>query len=247
MSGPAPINTGVCGPWTTGADVLACCDATIGSNTALADEAALIASDLLYEMSGLQYPGICEALVRPGGKDNCWVRPSAWGSIHGFPRQALIRLAGYPVREILEVQIDGDILDAADYELRRNRYLARIDGFRWPVRPVDGDDTFTVNYTYGLEPPPAGVNAVVQLACELLRAGCGGGDEDDCEFPAGTVRITRQGLTIDTQSLGLWLIGTQRTGMPLVDSFLSVYGSVRKPRRSLLFTPELDPYPLRVE
>ncbi len=244
MTGPLPINIGVCEPWTTGEDVAACCTATVGSDLFLFDQAALLASDLLYELSGHNYPGLCEALVRPGGQDNCWT-PIRWGWGGWGSRQSQIRLAGYPVREILEVQIDGEILDPADYELQRNRFLVRLDGQRWPTRPPGGDSSFTLDYTYGLAPPLAGVLAAIELACELLNAGCAGGP-GECELPAGTVRLTRQGLTVDVASLGLWLIGTQRTGFPMTDAFLSVYGEGRK-RRTALYTPELDPYPLRVE
>ncbi len=257
MTGPTPINTGACQPWTDTTSILNCCDADFNTDVDLTG-AAQLASDLLYELSGHRFPGICEATVRPCASNvSCW-HPwnESWYAGRDCSCQPLskIKLAGYPAREIVEVSIDGELIDPAEYRLDRNLWLVRLadaDGNpqRWPAcqrMDVDqGIGTFFVLYDYGLEPPLAGAAAATQLACQIARACPGGGLEDDCELPAGTVRVTRQGLTIDASQLGLWLIGSLRTGMPLVDAFISVYGKPRT-RRTALAVPELLPYPLRV-
>ncbi len=255
MTGPTTINTGVCEPWTDSAAILACCGAEFGTDVDL-DTAALIASDLLYELSGHRFPGICDTVVRPCTSNlSCWIPGHTWHARDcSCSPLSKIRLAGYPVREITEVSIDGVIIDPAEYRLDLDRYLVRLadtDGNpqHWPsCQRLDidqGEGTFFAHYRYGLDPPVAGIAAAGQLACQIAQACPGSGLEADCELPAGTVRVTRQGITVDTQQLGLWLIGTLRTGMPLVDAFISVYGQQRK-RRTALAVPELSPWPLRV-
>lgn len=257
MTGPAPINTGVCTAWTDAEGILACCTGDFGTDIDL-DAAALAASDLLFELSGHRFPGLCEAVVRPcTSTASCW-NPRFWdwhaGRDCSCRPLSKIRLAGYPVREITEVSIDGEILDPAEYDLRRNFELVRMadaDGNaqRWPAcQRMDIDEgvgTFFVHMRYGLEPPIAGTMAAAQLACEIAKACPGSGSLEDCDLPAGTVRVTRQGLTIDTQQLGLWLVGSVRTGMSFVDAFVSVYAQQRA-KRTALAVPELTPYPLRV-
>ncbi len=273
MTGPTLINTGVCTPWTDADQILACCDATFDTNVDL-DTAAELASDLLYEISGHRFPGLCETTVRPCGTGgSCfanWVPtghlpyqwfsgpwgygdPYAWHAGRDCHCGTLskIRLAGYPIREIQEVSIDGVVLDPAEYRLQTDRYLIRLadaDGNpqRWPsCQRMDIDEgvgTMFIHYRYGLEPPLAGLAAAAQLACQIAKA-C---RNEECEIPVGTVRVARQGITIDTQQLGLWLLGTMRTGMPLVDAFISVYAGQRQQRRTALMVPENDPWPVRV-
>lgn len=260
MTGLTPINTGTCTPWIEGTDATTCCPDLTTTDTALLDSAAQQASDLLYLLSGSRFPGICETTVDACADRSCWepLWPRyawsnwGWGGPWYGPsnRHAWkIRLAGYPVREIVQVTIDGEIIDPADYRLELNRYLVRIDGHNWPAcrqpSPDSGPGTFFIHYLYGLEPPIAGQAAAAELACAIVKACPGSGFLDECELPAGTVRVARQGVTIDVTNLGLWLLGSMRTGMPLVDAFLSAYGQQRR-RRAALMVPENDPYPLRV-
>jgi hypothetical protein len=249
VTGPSPINQGICQAWADAEQILACCDASFASDVDL-DTPAEIASTLLYQLTGHQYPGICEAVVRPCASSlSCWT-PLNWHARDcSCTAVSKIRLAGYPVREIVEVSIDGEPLGPSEYRLDRNRELVRLNGLRWPACQNlginEGIGTFFVHYDYGLEPPVGAAGAAAQLACAIAKACPGSGMEAECDLPAGTVRVTRQGLTVETQALGLWLVGTMKTGLPLVDSFLSVYGRPRA-RRTALLVPEMSPWPLRV-
>ena len=57
----------LCTDWITGEDVAACCDVSDASDPTIFDLAAEQAQELLYEVSGRLFPGVCEQTVRP-----CW-------------------------------------------------------------------------------------------------------------------------------------------------------------------------------
>jgi hypothetical protein len=246
---------GPCQAWTTVEDVLNCCGDALTTDDDVITTAVLAASEVLYALSGFQYPGVCEATVRPVGKAcGCWAFNQPWCR-SGCTPLSKIRLAGYPVVEITEVLIDDEVLDPAEYTLYNNRYLVRMedaDGRKqqWPgcqdIDRAEGEGTFFITYTYGVEPPVIATLAARELACSIAQACPGANGQGECEIPEGTVRVTRQGITIETQALGLWLIGRMSTGMPMVDAFISVHGGARPRRRTVITTPENDPYPVRI-
>jgi hypothetical protein len=75
-SPPAPT----CQPWTTPAEVRACC----GGLSPSYDLTTSIqyASEILYRLSGRQFSGLCERTLRPCMGDNCGCRTdAAWGAL----------------------------------------------------------------------------------------------------------------------------------------------------------------------
>jgi len=153
-----------------------------------------------------------------------------------------IHLAGYPVREILEVKIDGVVVpEAFNWRLDKRRFLTRMadangNAQRWPAcQRLDEPDTeigtFSVRYAYGQDPPLLGALAAAQVGCEIYRARNG----DECSLPAGTVRVTRQGVMIDKLATLGWFRSKERgwqTGLGIVDAFLNganPYGLTRRP------------------
>ncbi len=255
MSVPGP-SLGPCEAWITGDDVAACCD--LSSNPETLDDVALEASMLLYELSGRLYSGICTQTVRPCA-ERC---PCVWplfpdlrhcGDHCGCGFVSRQKLAGYPVREIVEVVIDGDVVDPAEYRLDNYRDLVRLAdpgppvvARHWPrcqnmaLEPGEVG-TWTIEYTYGVEPPPLGLTAAAELACQLYAA-CGGGA--DCLLPKNATRIVRQGVEIDRQAVLTFLISGTNTGLPLVDAFLVGYSRGIR-RRPAVWTPDVPPFPLR--
>jgi hypothetical protein len=143
---------GPCTYWVDGEEVLA----FIGdvSNPPTADELqpyALMASELLYEMSARQFTGECSAIVRPCKLGcGCWgdqwgILDSAWfwgygamgwgygwgwwsedGTSCGCGCESRLRLSGYPVTEIVEVVIGADVVDPSGYALQEERFLQRF-------------------------------------------------------------------------------------------------------------------------
>lgn len=256
---------GPCSDWTTSAEVALCCNVAVGSDIAAFDDSVDVASQLLFELSGRQFSGLCSKSVRPRC-DSCLcgyqvlsrghivVPPGAYGSLCNFCLVACspsaVLLAGYPVRAITQVKIDGDIVASSLYEIRSKRYLVRLDNGRWPTRQNltyadTEDDTFAVSYTYGQSPPLAGSSAATELACEIYRS-CRG--DAECVLPNGITRIVRQNLTIERNAFSAWgrQEGIWKTGLPLVDLFLNAYNPAGIKRRPVIMTPGRRFFPQNV-
>lgn len=285
MSVPGPV-LGPCESWITGDDVAACC--ALASNPASYDMVALEASMLLYELSGRQWSGLCERTVRPCRTRNaCWApwvsgNWAAWSwsgwawvseqfpaNLCGCSAVSKVKLAGYPVREITEVKIDGDVVDPTTYRLDGWRYLVRLDDPGPPERDrlwpscqnlaLDDDElgTWSVSYRWGVSPPPLGLSAAAELACALYQA-CSGGE---CSLPSNVTRVTRQGIEIERTAALSFLSTGNPSGLALVDAFVAAYGGgfrpemrstrggvvgARAPRRPAIWTPDVPGFPKKV-
>ena len=254
-----------CTPWITGDDVAACCTVE-SSSGALFDQAAEAASDLLFQLSGRQFAGECgPRTVRPPC-DSCYCgyQILSRGYVigpwdYGYPllsycdqcmiacSPSMVKLAGVPVREVSEVLVDGVAVDPSLYTLLNDRYLVRLDDGHWPYTqnltlPDTEDNTFSITYTYGQDPPELGVMAAAQLGCQLYAA-CGG--DADCVLPAGTVRVIQQGVVVEKLAFTSWAFrsGEWRTGLGLVDAFLQGYNPRGIQRRSTFWAPGKRQYP----
>lgn len=289
LTPPGPI-LGPAITWITGEDVAACVAFPYGSNPAVFDMVAVEASMALYEISGRRFPGLQERTVRPCSM-NCpcqWGGPAsygfgpywfsggaygtggswAWynerGDRFGCKPMSKVNLAGYPVREILEVLIDGDVLPefnvddgSRQWRLDKWRYLVRMD--QPPVAPstvatpmfwpgcqnmsLDADQpgTFQVKYRWGSVEPPLARSAAVEVAQQLWLACPGAGGGGECVLPAGVTKVVRQEVTIERSLLANWLDPTKSTGLVQTDLFLQAYaGGMRRGRRSAVFSPDLQ-------
>jgi hypothetical protein len=243
--------------WITGDDVADCCNVETSSGS-IFDAVAEQASELLFQLSGRLYAGEQgPRTVRPDC-ESCWCGYQILSRGHivgpwdyGYPLDlcdsclvacdpSMIKLAGVPVREIVEVLIDGDVVAASEYSLFNERYLVRLNDQRWPRRQDltlenTEDGTWSVEYTYGADPPALGLSAAAQIACELYKE-CSG---EACVLPKGVTRITRQGITIDKLAFTSWSYrdGRWATGLPLVDAFLASVNPVGLIRRPVVWSP----------
>jgi hypothetical protein len=233
--------------------------------TAFAQEA----SELLFEFSGRLFSGACEQTVRPCAVGPCGMQVLSRGHVIygweagywwfldnqrscGCEPLSTVRLSGYPVREIVEVKIDGVVVDPDTYRLDGRRNLVRLrdpvtgEVLGWPsCQALDLPDTepgtFSVTYRYGQDPPLVGVHAASQLGCEIYRS-CNG---EPCALPTGTTRVTRQGVVIEKMAFAAWGLqvpragtpGTWRTGIPMVDAFLGAYAPTGMRRRPVVWSP----------
>lgn len=241
---PGAAGVGPCSLWTDADAIAACCDATGDADL---DYAALVASTLLWELSGRAYPGRCRAVVRPQDTRTTCGPIGDWGRgwPHGCRLLSEVVLAGYPIREVEEVRIDGVALNQTAYQLMRGRSLIRLDGEWWPScqyleRPTTEVGTWEVTYTYGADPPVVARHAAAKLGCQIARA-CAG---EACTLPPNATQVIRQGVRIgfDTQTAQR-LLGTL-AGVAEVEAFLA--STPRRRRRSAVLSPDTPPYPLVV-
>lgn len=272
--------SGPCSAWVTAQEVADCCSVDVGTNVALFEDVALAASQLLFELSGRQFTGSCEQTVRPCADGcACWdyvVSPAVvpqvpWGFSWGYwgcgwgwgwegcnqtdgygcGAVSQVLLQGYPVTEITQVKINGDVLAASEY---------RLDGYRWLVRMADTDGnaqtwpscqrldlpdteecTWSVTYTFGVEPPVLGVRAAAEVACELYKA-CSGAE---CQLPLDTSKLTRQGVTIERAPFVRWAWSRENgwaTGLLQTDAFLAAYNPGGSNRRAIAWSPDIPQY-----
>lgn len=265
----AAASWGPCAPWITGDDVLDACGES-GLTDAQAyklETAAALGSDLMFNLSGRQYAGICEKTVRPcrsgcgcfGQSVAVGLGPYDWGGTLGGQLWwqnecgdqcgcgivSSVRLAGY-VREIVEVKIGGTVVDPATYRLDGNRDLVSL-GAPWPAcQQMDlaagAPGTFAIRYRYGIEPPELGRQAAAQIGCELWKAL----NQRACALPAGATRVVRQGITIEKTASFASLFSTGATGLPLVDLFLTAANPSGARQPPLVYSPDVTPYPREI-
>jgi hypothetical protein len=293
QDGPTVAVSGPCSPWITGQDVANCATVNYNDQPYLFDTVAVQASDALYEISGRQFPGVCERTVRPcSQKCGCpwysgpasygfspffwtgtpWGFAGGWwwwnesGDRFGCTPLSKVRLAGYPVRAITNVIIDGTVLPEFDtvtgsrnWRLDKRRYLIRMD--QPPVAPatlatpqfwpgcqnlsLDADQpgTFEITYEWGQAVPSLGKAAAVELANQLWLS-CGGAE---CSLPAGVAKVTRQGIEIERGLLANWMDPAKPTGLVALDTFLTAYwGQKRGGRRSAVWSPDLQEFARQV-
>lgn len=251
---------GPCTAWLTGDDVAECCGeavAEVGTATILLDDAADVASQLLYELSGRRWAGLCSRTgVRPC-HSNCgcgwqvlsrghvvaaWDSWSCEGRSCGCRDLSRVKLSGY-VREVTQVKVGGAVVDPSLYRVDEHKWLTRLDGDRWPAcgrldLPDTEEGTFSVSYTYGKTPPLAGIEAAKQLACQIFMRCSNSANATDCAIPEGAVRISRQGITVEraifarNPQTGAW-----ETGLSAVDQFLNTYNPKGIMRRALFISP----------
>lgn len=165
----------------------------------------------------------------------------------GCARISTVVLPG-PVNEILEILIDGEIVNPNVYRLD-NLGLSRLDGTAWPrcqnmlhdpdgESPVsDASDTFQVTYLQGVAVPAAGQLAAGTLACELAKQACGGGG---CRLPKRVQTVQREGVTITLPNDDAFF-SNGSTGIWEIDMFLS---SVQQENRTgyRVTSPDTRPY-----
>lgn len=253
-----------CSPWATADDVCGPCT-DYSFDPIILDDALAMATDVLYELSGRRFPGSCADIVRPVGVrsalagwrrwDEANWRSSFRGDIPcscgqrwvGCATVPAVPLAPVPITSIVEVLVDGAVVDPSTY---------RIDDFEWLVSTTNPDTgvntgwpccqrldlpttelgTFSVEYTYGVMPPAMGVRAAAALGCQLALS-CAEPNSDDCALPERVTSITRQGVSmvvIDPFDF----LDDGKTGIYEVDLFLKAANPGRLARPAVVLTPD---------
>lgn len=279
----APPTFGPFTAWCDPDDVILICPEAGGSDTAVLEGWIDVACEVLYMKSGRRFAGLSQPItVRPPNSDGCGCWPATWhswgqvqwgygplwgfdfglgrwgcgGDWYGCTPLSKVKLAGYPVREITQVKINGQIVDPDLYRLDEYEYLVHNrdslnpdQALRWPGcqiqdLPDTEEGTFSVTYRYGADPPEAGKKAATALACELWKFS----NDEDCAIPAGVRRETRQGVSIEAALFAQWertVEGGWSVGIPAVDTFLNSFNPNGLRRQPSVWSPMIQPYPLR--
>lgn len=237
----------ICSPWITETDLAEC---HLCSMAGLAEnQAAQIietATQILYLLSGQQFPGQCVDTVRPCNCSSCGVLrypvryASGWqnvcGTCSGYcgAGGAAILLPKRPVIDVVSVLIDG--APYADFRLDSPGWLVRTDSGVWPTcqditQDLGASGTWEIMYTWGKVPPAALRYAATILSSELVKACLG---DATCRIPAGAVTVQRQGVTYNFD------IATGKTGLMEVDLVLDAFNPGGRKRRARVYSPQ-DP------
>ena len=207
---------------------------------ALATDAA---QSILWGLSGRRY-GVCETTewyrspctnpcVVPWADDfGPGVEYRLGGGSYGRRKCCQILLEQKPARAVLEVKVDGVVLDPSEYYLGRG-WLQRI-GECWPCEQDCEVPPVEVTYVYGVDVPALGELAMGELACELLAGWTGA----DCRLPSNAISVTRQGVTVDLGDAQT-LFDQGRIGLPICDAFLRQTNPGRLMSASSVHSPDL--------
>lgn len=251
---------GLCTPWITAADILERVPSSDEKNriqdSGVLPSAALDACNILYALSGRQFPGTCSAILRPTG-------PYGWGCSHqsvsmlpdlvsrgvgidsylaatngGSCGDGGITLGLYPIKSVTTIKINGVTLDPSTYRVDDQRYLVRPGVMFWPFfqridLPDTASPTFSVAVTYGADPPSNGPTAAAAFGVELARYRAGMSNR----LPARVTSLTRQGVTVSAIDQMSYL-KEGLTGLYEVDIFLTAYNPGGQTRRPIIWSPE---------
>lgn len=255
--GGIPFSLSVCSPWATIADVCAPCN-TYDFDPALLEDSLLVASDVLFNLTGRRWNGGCQDTVRPcvqyahpdtrrSVRYTDWGRYlTHWGTVPGHrwsgcPCFSQVELGQVPLMDIIEVVVDGEILDAERYRIDDRRWLvyipesddALVQG--WPCcTGTDDEDRFEVTFIGGTAPPIGGIRAAAIYGCELALA-CAGSDE--CRLPEAVSAVTRQGVTVTVNDPNV-LVQNGLVGLRDVDMWVQSVLLGDKRRQATVVVPE---------
>lgn len=269
-----PVTTGVCVIWTNSAAVSATFSDVASALTdnsltiAQLDLACAQASDILYMLSGRQYGGLCERTFRPMARPISWTvaewsqyfeslsgsnYSASWGTCFGGYHDACrnppqIDLGAFPLRQIIQVKIDGTVIPANEYRIDNSRLLVRVMPtanstptvrWGWPTcqnleLPDTEVNTFSVDAKYGMEPPSSGVAAAVALAGELALAHA----SQPNRLPARLISITRQGVSMAVMD-PMQFLDHGLTGVYEADIFIRAANPQRQRRRPRVYSRDV--------
>lgn len=259
-----PLQTGPCSPWP----VELCCQLPEDLDPAVVERWQMVATQILWKMSGRRWGPSCPVTVRPCrracldsyplavswgaagpwvpyiGSDGLWRNASICGCRTDCSCRELceIRLEG-PIHDIVEVREGPDVLPPEAYRVDAPNLLVRTDGGCWPdcqdmAAPCGAEGTLCVTYRYGLPLTADTIAAVSELTCELIKA---------CPETAGSCgpcRLPGNVTRVVRQGVQVDMadpttIFTEgRTGLPLVDLWLNAVNPNRLPGPSRVLSPD---------
>lgn len=146
-----------------------------------------------------------------------------------------------PVGDIVEIKVDGVVLDPSQYLLIDGKDLALVDR-QWPAcqdltAPDTEPGTASVTYYDTIMPDSSAAWAAGVLTYEFALA-CSGNQK--CALPRGVTSITRQGISMEIPS-GAFPDGL--TGIRTVDAFVNRYNPNRLKTQPSVWSPDKRSHP----
>jgi hypothetical protein len=177
------------------------------------------------------WPGVGGSF-RSGGGPRPWWFNGVWANVCGgcggscsctLLDEALLPA---PTREVVEVRLDGIVMDPSLYRVDENRKLVRTDGQLWPMcQDMALDDsqpgTWSVTITVGEDVPALARRAVGELAAEFAKD-CAG---EECQVPYDVTSLNRQGISLSFGNPNVEKIDPliRLLGLRMVRLFLATY------------------------
>lgn len=148
-----------------------------------------------------------------------------------------------PVADVVQVKVDGAVLDPSLYRVDDYRKLVRLGGGTWPLcNDLTKDDsqvgTWSVTVQFGEQVPTLGQLAVGELACQFARAMS---NDEDCRLPKPVQQLVRQGVTLNFLDPNE-LFTHGKIGLYFCDLFISTFNPHGLTARSEVFDIDQSPY-----
>lgn len=146
----------------------------------------------------------------------------------------------YPVAEIVDIKVDGIVLDPSAYRLDNGRIIVRTDGACFPeCQNLDLFDSEVGTWSVTLRPgetlPAIGSLAAGELACEYAKL-CSG--SADCSLPQQLASMTRNGIEVQVSDPQI-LLDAGLTGLPNVDLFIRSVNPASLRARPRVFSSDI--------
>lgn len=219
-------------PWTTVAELAQ-------PDHPYAPYAVDMASYILFKLTGEKYQGVHTVTEHYGlsSQGMPTYRPAVvGGKMYNLPAGAnrsvdtrKLYLRHAPVRSIQSVTVAGQLLDPSQYSLRNKAFIVRTGPMGWYF---SGMGEIVVEYTYGANPPKAGVEAAIRLANELVWAEMG---SNECSLPQRVTSIQRQGVSMtimDSQDF----LEEGKTGIYSIDLFIKASNPSGAQKKARIFS-----------
>lgn len=224
-------------PWITAAE-------TAFPESPYAQTAVEYATFVLYKLTAEKYPGISrttESYVAES-RGSSHADPVSTGALHNIQRIGVptsiqypqrLYLRGTPAHEVFSVHYGETLLDDSEYILFNKRFLKLSNGAIWNY--ACDQRGITVDYSYGMLPPQAGILAATTLANELLILMGEGSDMNQCRIPERVRSVSREGISfdmIDPQEF----MDDGRTGIWEIDLFIRTANPSRAKKQPRLLS-----------
>lgn len=246
-----------------------CCSGWVDFDPQVQENAAIWATGILDALTGHRYAQ-CPIKVRPCGNRCgrfggylAWPVDAPSSSGNGFPwmipfldpagvwrncacasacdcRARCQATLPYPIAEVVEVLVDGVVLDPSAYRVDNGNVLVRTDGECFPecqdMNLADTEpDTFSITFRPGEVLPPIAALAAGELACEYAKS-CAG--SPDCALPSQLQSLSRNGVQVEIVDPGA-LFDNGKTGLANVDLFLQIANPYQLKSRPRVWSPDV--------